>query len=47
MLNDFFLPDSETEAAMALIEKQWQAIVDEGLIRTITRRFPFRFCVMS
>ncbi len=31
MLNDFFLPDSETEAAMALIEKQWQAIVDEGV----------------
>lgn len=47
MLNDFFLPDSETEAAMALIEKQWQAIVDEGLIRTITKRFLFRFCVMS
>lgn len=47
MLSDFFLPDSETEAAMALIEKQWQAIVDEGLIRTITRRFLFRFCVMS
>ncbi|PWG71120.1 exodeoxyribonuclease V subunit gamma [Enterobacter mori] len=31
MLTDFFLPDSETEAAMALIEKQWQAIVDEGV----------------
>ena len=31
MLSDFFLPDSETEAAMALIEKQWQAIVDEGV----------------
>ncbi|ANG93990.1 exodeoxyribonuclease V subunit gamma [Lelliottia amnigena] len=31
MLNDFFLPDSETEAAMALIEQQWQAIVEEGV----------------
>ena len=30
LLNDFFLPDSDTEAAMALIETQWQAIVDEG-----------------
>ena len=31
LLNDFFLPDSDTEAAMALIETQWQAIVDEGV----------------
>ncbi|MCU6663939.1 exodeoxyribonuclease V subunit gamma [Silvania hatchlandensis] len=31
MLNDFFLPDQETEAAMALIEQQWQAIIEEGL----------------
>lgn len=31
MLTDFFLPDTETEAAMALIEKQWQAIVEEGV----------------
>ena len=31
MLNDFFLPDQETEAAMALIEQQWQAIIDEGI----------------
>ncbi|MDR9891551.1 exodeoxyribonuclease V subunit gamma [Pseudenterobacter timonensis] len=31
MLNDFFLPDRETEAAMALIEQQWQAIIDEGV----------------
>ncbi|HBC8644410.1 TPA: exodeoxyribonuclease V subunit gamma [Citrobacter koseri] len=31
MLNDFFLPDAETEAAMTLIEQQWQAIITEGL----------------
>ncbi|MEA9397198.1 exodeoxyribonuclease V subunit gamma [Lelliottia amnigena] len=31
MLTDFFLPDSDTEAAMALIEQQWQAIIDEGI----------------
>lgn len=31
MLNDFFLPDTETEAAMTLIEQQWQAMIDEGL----------------
>ncbi|CAM7485354.1 exodeoxyribonuclease V subunit gamma [Citrobacter portucalensis] len=31
MLNDFFLPDADTEAAMTLIEQQWQAIIIEGL----------------
>ncbi|EFI7837835.1 exodeoxyribonuclease V subunit gamma [Escherichia coli] len=31
MLNAFFLPDAETEAAMMLIEQQWQAIIAEGL----------------
>lgn len=31
MLNAFFLPDAETEAAMTLIEQQWQAIISEGL----------------
>ncbi|EGA4863018.1 exodeoxyribonuclease V subunit gamma [Escherichia coli] len=31
MLNAFFLPDVETEAAMTLIEQQWQAIIAEGL----------------
>ncbi|MBK6261104.1 exodeoxyribonuclease V subunit gamma [Citrobacter youngae] len=31
MLNDFFLPDADTEAAMTLIEQQWQAIITEGL----------------
>lgn len=31
MLNAFFLPDAETEAAMTLIEQQWQAIITEGL----------------
>ncbi|HEF0086910.1 TPA: exodeoxyribonuclease V subunit gamma [Citrobacter youngae] len=31
MLNDFFLPDEDTEAAMTLIEQQWQAIITEGL----------------
>ncbi|MCV5639075.1 exodeoxyribonuclease V subunit gamma, partial [Escherichia coli] len=28
LLNDFFLPDSETEAALALIEQQWLAVID-------------------
>ncbi|QLY35749.1 exodeoxyribonuclease V subunit gamma [Citrobacter freundii] len=31
MLNDFFLPDVDTEAAMTLIKDQWQAIIAEGL----------------
>ena len=31
MLNDFFLPDQETEAALALIEQQWQAIIAQGV----------------
>ena len=31
MLNDFFLPDADTEAAMTLIEQQWQAIITQGL----------------
>ena len=30
MLNDFFLPDQDTEAALALIEQQWQAIIEQG-----------------
>ncbi|QOV67986.1 exodeoxyribonuclease V subunit gamma [Citrobacter sp. BDA59-3] len=31
MLNDFFLPDQDTEAALALIEQQWQAIITQGV----------------
>ncbi|MDA8478605.1 exodeoxyribonuclease V subunit gamma [Citrobacter sp. Awk 4] len=31
MLNDFFLPDVDTEAAMTLIKDQWKAIISEGL----------------
>ncbi|EPH0090485.1 exodeoxyribonuclease V subunit gamma [Pluralibacter gergoviae] len=31
MLGDFFLPDADTEAALALVEEQWQAIIDQGL----------------
>jgi DNA helicase/exodeoxyribonuclease V, gamma subunit (EC 3.1.11.5) len=31
MLNDFYLPDTDTEAALALIEQQWQGIIDQGL----------------
>ncbi|XTZ39197.1 exodeoxyribonuclease V subunit gamma [Salmonella enterica] len=31
MLNDFFLPDQETEAALALIEQQWQSIIEQGV----------------
>lgn len=30
MLGDFFLPDADTEAALTLIEQQWQAIIEEG-----------------
>lgn len=30
MLNSFFLPDSETEAALALIEQQWQEMIEKG-----------------
>ena len=30
LLNDFFLPDGDTEAALALIEQQWQAVIGEG-----------------
>lgn len=32
MLNDFFLPDADTEAAITLIEQQWQAIISEGML---------------
>ncbi|MFW0766846.1 exodeoxyribonuclease V subunit gamma [Trabulsiella odontotermitis] len=32
MLNDFFLPDADTEAAITLIEQQWQAIISEGVL---------------
>ncbi|MFP2468494.1 exodeoxyribonuclease V subunit gamma [Pseudescherichia vulneris] len=31
MLNDFYLPDTDTEAALTLIEQQWQGIIDQGL----------------
>ncbi|WP_437888466.1 exodeoxyribonuclease V subunit gamma [Phytobacter sp. V91] len=31
MLNDFFLADQDTEAALALIEQQWQAIIAQGV----------------
>lgn len=32
MLNDFFLPDRDTEAALALIEQQWQDIIAQGTL---------------
>ncbi|WP_336279780.1 exodeoxyribonuclease V subunit gamma [Cronobacter dublinensis] len=31
MLDSFFAPDAETEAALALIEQQWQAIIEQGI----------------
>jgi exodeoxyribonuclease V gamma subunit len=31
MLNDFFLPDTDTEAALTLVEQQWQGIIDQGV----------------
>lgn len=30
MLSSFFLPDGETEAALALIEQQWQEMIEKG-----------------
>jgi exodeoxyribonuclease V gamma subunit len=31
MLNAFFLADTETEAALALIEQQWQGVISQGI----------------
>ena len=31
MLESFFTPDEETEAALALIEQQWQDIIEQGM----------------
>lgn len=31
MLDTFFQPDPETEAALALIEQQWQAMIEQGV----------------
>lgn len=31
LLNTFFLPDSDTEAVLALIEQQWQSLIGEGI----------------
>ncbi len=31
MLDSFFLPDAETENALALIEQQWQALINQGM----------------
>lgn len=32
MLSDFFLPDQDTEAAMALIGEQWLSIIEQGVL---------------
>lgn len=47
MLNDFFLPDVDTEAAMTLIKDQWQAIIAEGLGLNTARPCRFRCYAMS
>lgn len=47
MLNDFFLPDADTEAAMTLIEQQWQAIITEGLGLSMAMPYRFPCYVMS
>ncbi len=47
MLNDFFLPDADTEAAMTLIEQQWQAIITEGLGLSMVMPYRFLYCEMS
>jgi exodeoxyribonuclease V gamma subunit len=47
MLNDFFLPDQDTEAALALIEQQWQAIIAQGLMRRMAKIFRFPSCAMN
>ncbi|WP_058913733.1 exodeoxyribonuclease V subunit gamma [Entomohabitans teleogrylli] len=31
LLNDFFLPEPETESALALIEQQWQSAIAQGI----------------
>lgn len=31
MLGSFFLPDPDTEAALALVEEQWQAMIEQGI----------------
>ena len=31
LLSSFFAPDSETEEALALIEKQWQELIEQGI----------------
>ena len=38
MLNAFFLPDAETEAAMTLIEQQWRAIMRRRFRCAVWRR---------
>lgn len=40
MLNCFFLPDRETEAALALIEQQWQAMIGQGMEAQYAREVP-------
>jgi exodeoxyribonuclease V gamma subunit len=40
MLNDFFLPDADTEAAITLIEQQWQAIISEGVLAQYGENVP-------
>ncbi|MGC6745375.1 hypothetical protein ACP0HM_16060 [Escherichia coli] len=48
MLNAFFLPDAETEAAMTLIEQQWQAIIAEGFrCASMATRCRCHYCVMN
>ncbi|MCZ5215089.1 exodeoxyribonuclease V subunit gamma [Escherichia fergusonii] len=47
MLNAFFLPDAETEAAMTLIEQQWQAVIAQGLAHNITKLYRFHCSATS
>ncbi len=42
MLNAFFLPDADTEAALALIEQQWQTVISQGLEADYRSAVPLR-----
>ncbi len=42
MLNAFFLPDADTEAALTLIEQQWQTVISQGLEADYRAAVPLR-----
>lgn len=42
MLDAFFLPDADTEAALALVEQQWQTVISQGLEADYRTTVPLR-----